>query len=80
MNLRELFEISMNPYMEREEFYGTLEEAKAEADDMITYTQQNIVIYKDGLEVTRRTWWGVTPDEEEENIIEIGGGYYSDWT
>ena len=77
-----LFEISMNPYMDTIEFEGTLEEAKKEAEEMIAYNQYDIVIYENDEEVTRRRWCGIAPSEEdeEEDIIEIGDGFYSDWT
>ena len=76
-----MFEISMNPYMDRIEFEGTLEEAKAAADEMITYNQQDIIIWEDGRRITMRKYWGCDPSEEDddEDIIPIGDGFYAEW-
>lgn len=75
-----------------ETFSGTLDEAKAAADEAAAYTQKDIVIYdKDVFEedgthgeyVSRRRWWGVEYDPEvaeDENPIRFGSfGYYGDW-
>ena len=59
----------------------TLDEAKRIADEGAAYTQCDIVIEdEDGEEITRRIWYGVKPDEDEENIINFGDfGFYADW-
>lgn len=65
-----------------DEFKGTLEEAKMYADEYSAYTQCDISIKNENQEeITRRKWWGVSPteDDKEENIIEIGNGFYGDW-
>lgn len=62
---------------------GTLEEAQTEADSSSAYTQKNIDIYdSDGEIVATRRWYGVAPDEEDEerNIIRFGDfGFYDAW-
>ena len=53
------------------------------ADKHAAYTQRDISIMEDGVELFRRTWYGVEPSDEERelfNVIEIGEGFYADWT
>ena len=78
----EMYQISMNPYMDDIAFRGSLEEAKKEADEMVAYNQYDIIIRKGGEEVTSRRWCGIAPSEEDEDgdIIWIGDGFYADWT
>ena len=63
---------------------GSLEDAKARADEQATYCQSDIVIEdEDGYEVTRRVWYGYTPDSEDRecDIIEFGDfGFYNTWS
>ena len=69
-----------------EEVNGTLDEAKAIADDGAAYTQQDIVIEdEDGNEVARRVWYGVELTDEymtddEDKYITFGSfGFYAPW-
>lgn len=78
--------INWNYLMESEEFEGTLNEAKAYADDGITYNQQNCEIREEDDEtiVAVRKWFDVEYHGDDndycENPIEFGDyGYYSDW-
>ena len=77
------YEIQYNRLMDREKIYWTdsLEDVMEEADEGICYTQEDIIIYENGEEVARRKWYGVEPNEEEkeEEIVEIGGGFYAEW-
>ena len=77
----EEYEIELNIYIGKDDFIGTLEEAKAAADECINYTQQDITIYKDEKHYMRRRWYSVEPEEgdRKRNIIEIGGGFYDEW-
>ncbi|HEY9571257.1 MAG TPA: hypothetical protein VIR26_09680 [Metalysinibacillus sp.] len=65
------------------EFLGTLEEAKLEALDGMSYTQASVSIEKDGEVVTTSRWYGVEPTQEDYDnnavLEEIGGGFYGDW-
>ena len=65
------------------EFLGTLEEAKLEALDGMSYTQASVSIEKDGEVVTTSRWYGVEPTQEDHDnnavLEEIGGGFYGDW-
>ncbi|WP_375102348.1 hypothetical protein ACDZ28_00670 (plasmid) [Paenibacillus sp. RS8] len=58
-----------------------LNEAKEIAKDGIAYTQQNVTIeYPDGNVITTSYWYGVHP-QEEDNVLEvIGGGFYQTWS
>ncbi len=61
------------------EVEGDLDDAKTQADDGATYTQQPITIEQDGNVIARRSWWGVEP-EEDGDIIRFGSyGYYGEW-
>lgn len=72
----------------------SLDEVKFEVDTGINYTQRDIVIselvwrsYGRGERaeykpILKRKWWGVAPTEEvknNEDIVEVGDGYYSEW-
>lgn len=62
----------------------TLEEAKRIADEGAAYTQQPIVIEdEDGNEVSRRSWYGVKYNADDDCVDPIlfgSFGFYSDWT
>lgn len=69
-----------------EEIEGTLEQAKAMADEGAAYTQQDITILDEkGETVACRSWWGVAydpdeTDETEDEVIQFGSfGHYSAW-
>lgn len=65
-----------------DEFEGTLEETKKNADERSAYTQCNISIEDEKQkEILKRFWCGVpaTEEDKEEDIIEIGNGFYTDW-
>lgn len=63
------------------EFNGDLEGAMVSADEGAAYTQQPIIIEDaNGEEVARRDWYGVTPENEGDDIIQFGDyGYYGEW-
>ena len=51
-----------------DEFEGTLAEAKAEADENVCYTQQNIdILDENDTVVATRKWWGVEYDENNDD-------------
>lgn len=69
-----------------DECEGTLEEAKAIADEGAAYTQQDITIRDEkGVEVARRRWYGVPFDPEEtecteDDVIQFGTfGFFDEW-
>ncbi len=63
-----------------DEFEGTLEEAKEFADEYSAYTQCDISIEDENQEkILTRFWYGVQATEEDEDIIEIGNGFYGSW-
>ena len=73
-----------NAFITPAEVNGTLEEAKAFADERASYTEQSIYITDEyGNSVAYRPWEGVQFDpelEEEEEIIDFGKwGYYGPW-
>lgn len=63
------------------EVEGDLDEAKTQADQGATYTQEPITIDdENGNAVARRSWWGVVPEEDAEDIIQFGTfGHYGAW-
>ena len=65
---------------------GSLNTAKAIADNGAAFTQQDIVIYDaNGVEIARRRWWNVDydPDATEETqaeVIQFGTyGFFGAW-
>lgn len=69
-----------------DEFEGTLAEAKAEADENVCYTQQNIdILDENDSVVATRKWWGVQYDENNDDVFEEDPisygkfGYYTSW-
>ncbi len=67
------------------EVTGTLEEAKAAADDGASYTQQNIKICEGASLVAHRPWFGIAFDPDvteytEDEVIQFGSfGHYGAW-
>lgn len=68
------------------DFFGTLDEARKEADDKVAYTQEDVKIRNaNGVTITLRKWWGTAydntiDDAELSYIIDFGNfGYYSNW-
>ena len=59
---------------------GTLDKAKEVAVAGIAYTQENVIIKDgDGEEVTRSTWYGVKPEEDDAVLEIISEGFYQTW-
>lgn len=67
----------------KNEFNGTINEAKEYADERINYTQANVTIENEKEEkIYIRKWYGTKASEEdkERNIIEYGNfGFYDEW-
>lgn len=59
------YKIQTNWLMDKIPFEGTLEEAKAKADELLTYTQDITIYGEDGRAVAYRNW--------------CEDGYYSSW-
>lgn len=57
-----------------------LQEAKELAYNGISYTQENVSIEQDGEVITTAYWYGVVPSEDDEVLVEIGGGHYQTWS
>lgn len=58
---------------------GDIDAAKAQADEEACYCQAPIIILA-GEDSLIRRWWGcIDGIEDQENPIQIGDGYYSDW-
>ncbi len=58
---------------------GDIEVAKAQADEEACYCQANIIILA-GEDSLMRRWWGCLEGiEDQEDPIQIGDGFYSDW-
>lgn len=77
-----MFEVDFNTGAGNEEC-TTIEEAIEAANEGACYTQRDIDIIEieTGKTVATRKWYGVEPseDDREQDIIEIGGGFYADW-
>lgn len=65
----------------RNDFEGTLEEAKDAAEHGMAYTQEHVDILEDGVLVSRARWYGYAPDEDEEDVLMRFGehGFYVNW-
>lgn len=58
-----------------------LQEAQEEALNGIAYTQENVSIETlEGEVLSVARWYGVRPDEDDDVLTEIGGGFYSAWS
>ena len=59
---------------------ATLNEAKALAEDNISYTQESISIRKDGETISTLYWYDVEAEEHDEVIADFGiVGFYGSW-
>ncbi|ARX70161.1 hypothetical protein [Bacillus thuringiensis] len=58
-----------------------LSEAKKVAEEGIAYTQEKITIETlDGEVITTSYWYGISP-QEDDNVLEmVGGGFYQVWS
>jgi hypothetical protein len=58
-----------------------LDEAKKIAEQGIAYTQQSVVIRDEHcFQISRSYWIGTPPEEDDEVLTIIGGGFYQAWT
>ncbi|MED1107665.1 hypothetical protein [Bacillus paramycoides] len=59
-----------------------LNKAKEIAKEGIAYTQEKITIEKlDGAVITTSYWYGVTPQDDDEILEQIGNyGFYQMWS
>ena len=59
----------------------TLSEVKNKATEVVTYTQQDFWIEKDGAEILRRKWYGSLDGIRDfTDPIQFGSfGFYGDW-
>ncbi|PFV02936.1 hypothetical protein COK98_25745 [Bacillus cereus] len=58
-----------------------LSEAKKVAEEGIAYTQENITIETlDGEIITTAYWYGVSPQEDDDVLETVGGGFYQIWS
>ena len=57
-----------------------LNEVKEVALEGIAYTQENVTIETpEGEVLTAARWYGVEPEEDDQVLTEIGGGFYQVW-
>lgn len=72
-------------YWEDSEIYNNIEDAKKGADELISYNQEDVIIYNEkNEEVCRRTWYGGVEYDKDENdeedpILFGDFGFYGDW-
>lgn len=65
----------------REIEVDNLNEAKEAAVQGIAYTQEKITIETEtGEVITTAYWYGVEPEEDDEVLVRVGGGFYQAWT
>lgn len=58
-----------------------LSEAKKVAEEGIAYTQENITIETlDGEVIATAYWYGVSPQEGDDVLEVVGGGFYQMWS
>lgn len=58
-----------------------LSEAKKVAEEGIAYTQEKITIETlDGEVITTSYWYGVSPQEDDNVLETVGGGFYQVWS
>ncbi|MDA2051623.1 hypothetical protein [Bacillus cereus] len=58
-----------------------LSEAKKVAEEGIAYTQENITIETlDGEVITTAYWYGISPQEDDNVLETVGGGFYQAWS
>ncbi|WP_424578030.1 hypothetical protein [Bacillus cereus] len=57
-----------------------LSEAKKVAEKGIAYTQEKITIETlDGEVITTSYWYGISPQEDDNVLETVGGGFYQVW-
>lgn len=59
---------------------SSTEEAKTNAVEMMGYTQQPVIIrdrFGEGISISR--WHQGKPSEEDDVLIHIGDGFYTNW-
>lgn len=62
------------------ESFATVEEAKVYAEENAAFTQESIVIRKNGEGIVKLPWYGVEPDEDDAVVCAFGTeGFYSNW-
>ncbi|PFM78856.1 hypothetical protein [Bacillus cereus] len=60
---------------------NSLSEAKKVAEEGIAYTQEKITIETlDGEIITTAYWYGVSPQEDDDVLETVGGGFYQIWS
>ncbi|AEA19409.1 TPA: hypothetical protein ACR3Z0_005476 [Bacillus thuringiensis] len=58
-----------------------LSEAKKVAEEGIAYTQEKITIETlDGEVITTSYWYGISPQEDDNVLETVGGGFYQVWS
>ncbi|HFK1488794.1 TPA: hypothetical protein ACGXMX_004893 [Bacillus cereus] len=58
-----------------------LSEAKKAAEEGIAYTQEKITIETlDGEVITTAYWYGISPQEDDNVLETVGGGFYQAWS
>ncbi|MCU4733492.1 hypothetical protein [Bacillus sp. RCC_6_1] len=58
-----------------------LSEAKKVAEEGIAYTQEKITIETlDGEVITTAYWYGISPQEDDNVLETVGGGFYQAWS
>ncbi|PGL78091.1 hypothetical protein CN931_24085 [Bacillus sp. AFS054943] len=58
-----------------------LNEAKEVAKEGIAYTQEKITIETlDGGVITTAYWYGVSPQEDDDVLENVSGGFYQKWS
>ncbi|UYX55901.1 hypothetical protein M3Y14_32240 (plasmid) [Bacillus thuringiensis] len=60
---------------------NNLSEAKKVAEEGIAYTQEKITIETlDGEVITTAYWYGISPQEDDNVLETVGGGFYRTWS
>lgn len=55
--------------------------AKKVAEEGIAYTQEKITIETlDGEVITTSYWYGISPQEDDNVLETVGGGFYQVWS
>lgn len=58
-----------------------LNEAKDLAQEGMSYTQEKVTIESsDGKVITTAYWYGVEPDEDDAVLVNVGEGFYQQWS
>ena len=62
------------------ESFDTVEEAKVYGEENAAFTQEAIIIRKDGHAVATLPWFGVVPEEDDDVTCAFGThGFYGAW-